>query len=127
MVVEGFPDINADGHQDVLIACRHHASLLAFNGQTGALLWHYDAGGQKSKMLHRPMALGDIDGDQIEDYGTLAFSYNGWALRPPQPDQRSLDVVSGKTGKRISRRLLPAKLFDVAKGMELSSACQAWL
>ena len=125
VVVEGFPDINADGHQDVLIACRHHASLLAFNGQTGALLWHYDAGGQKSKMLHRPMALGDIDGDQIEDYGTLAFSYNGWALRPPQPDQRSLDVVSGKTGKRISRRLLPAKLFDVPKGMELSSACQA--
>ena len=120
-VVEGFPDINADGHQDVLIACRQHASLLAFNGQTGALLWHYDAGGQKSKMLHRPMALGDIDGDQIEDYGTLAFN-NGWALQPSQPDQRSLDVVSGRTGKRISRRLLPAKLF-VAKGI-LSSACQ---
>ena len=140
-MVEGFPDVNADGHQDVLIACRRQAVLFAFNGKNGALLWYYNAGisGAQSKTIHRPMPLGDLDGDDVEDYGSLFINFGvtdnltkisdrvlmGMGKKTNTNVVRSLDVVSGKTGKRISRRFMPATLFDAPQAAQLSSACQS--
>ena len=126
VVVEGFPDVNDDQRQDVLIACRTQAVLFAFDGKNGAVLWSYNAGisGEQSRAIHRPIALGDIDGDKVEDFGSMFFSRSDMQN---VKSKRWMDAISGKTGKRIWRRLMPAELFDVPAKFHRPIACQTKL
>ena len=123
VVTAGFPDINDDGRQDVMIASRRDAVLLAFDGKDGDLLWHYNAGilNEQSRTIHKPISLGDIDGDKVNDYGCLFFSF---AMGNKPNPTRWLDAVSGKTGQRIWRRSLATTLFDVPPKMYQPSSCQ---
>ena len=124
MVVQGFPDINSDAEQDVLIASRRQAVLFAFDGRKGELLWHYNAGLRDelpdTRTIRQPISLGDIDADGIPDFGCI---FSG------QKDRREkvlrwMDAVSGKTGERIWRRRLPAELFKTAAKAKYPSFCQ---
>ena len=122
-VAAGFPDINDDGQQDVMIACRTQAVLFAFDGKDGKILWHYNAGvlNEQSRTFHSPQSLGDIDGDNIDDFRCQFFSY---AMGNNPNPSRWMDAVSGKTGERIWRRDLPTELFDVPAKMYQPSFCQ---
>ena len=122
MVTHGFPDINGDGIQEVMIADDSHPTLIAFDGKTGELLWHYRAiptnGKNKraySSAMHMPRNIGDIDGDGIEDFATY--------FRRGKKVEQWLDAVSGKTGKQIWRRQLPKQLVGNS-GYLLSEFCQ---
>ncbi|TWU34583.1 Serine/threonine-protein kinase PrkC [Novipirellula aureliae] len=123
IVATNFPDINEDGQQDVMIACRHQAVLFAFDGEDGTLLWHYNAGilNEQSKTIHSPMSLGDIDGDKIDDFGCQFFSFTMGNTSNPK---RWIDAVSGKTGERIWQRSMPTELFDVPASTYRPSFCQ---
>ena len=123
VLVEGFPDINTDGVQDVLIACRTQAVLLAFNGKNGNLLWSHNAGksGWQSKTLHQPIGLGDIDGDTIEDF---AYQFYNFKINRKSPPTRWMAAVSGKTGKRIWNRSIPSETFDTPANMTRPPCCQ---
>ena len=123
-VTHGFPDINADGQPDVLIANHSHPSLLSFDGKSGELLWHYVATPTKtsskekrpySGAIHSPRPIGDIDGDGVLDFAIYFCSGKNV--------QQWLDAISGKTGKRIWRKQLPAKLVAQAS-YNLSTFCQ---
>jgi len=123
-VTHGFPDINADGQPDVLIANHSHPSLLSFDGKSGELLWHYVATPTKtsskekrpySGAIHSPRPIGDIDGDGVLDFAIY--------FRSGKNVQQWLDAISGKTGKRIWRKQLPAKLVAQAS-YNLSTFCQ---
>ena len=120
-VAHGFPDINADGFREVMIANQSHPSVLVFDGKTGKLLWHYvstlPAGEARaySGALRMPHNLGDIDGDGISDFATY--------FRRGEDVEQWLDAVSGKSGKRIWRKQLPKKLVGKT-GYNLSAFCQ---
>ena len=120
-VAEGFPDINGDGQPDVMIACRKQTVLLAFNGKTGSLLWYYHAGGTSviKTTLHKPIPLGDIDSDNVADFGCMFYTSDS-GKKP----RRWMDAVSGKTGKRIWRRSMPKEWFDTPANVLRPSFCQ---
>ena len=116
-----FPDINADGYPEILVPNDLHPTLIVVDGKTGELLWRYLAtpstGDPRaySGALHMPLDIGDVDGDGFEDFATC--------FRAGMKFEQWLDVVSGKTGKRIWRRQLPAKPLGES-GNILTSFCQ---
>ena len=125
-IAKGFPDVNADGQPDIMIACDHHPALIVFDGQTGDLLWHYNAGSSSknhlSKTLHAPTPLGDIDGDSVPDFSCMFYSKPKTGR--PKKSKRWIDAVSGKTGKRIWRNQIPAMRYKTPQSRTFSQLCQ---
>ena len=128
VVTPGFPDINADGEQEVLVACHTRPLLFVLDGATGKLLWHYIAAPttHKEDSIHQhvsggglyvPRDIGDVDGDGTPDFAMQFYSEGNRFVF------RWLDAISGKTGKRIWRTDFPKSYFNQGK-LTVPSACQ---
>lgn len=108
------PDLNGDGHGDLLITARHFPGLLAVSGVDGSTLWWHKnelnvpaADGQLRHgfALGQPMVT-DIDDDGVDDV------ILGAMLQPQQyldddeqrvdlPAETRVQAVSGQTGRLI--------------------------
>ena len=122
VVVEGFSDVTGDGKLDVLVACMNQTATFAFDGVSGEPIWHYvsdtsvpeeERHGRHNLVatVERPQLIGDIDSDGSTDFACIYCSKSHNTV------YRWADAVSGKTGKRIWRKELPEKWFDVGKAV----------
>ena len=107
-------DVTGDDTDDVFIGGRS-ATFKAIDGRTGSVLWEYlpyDAGldyVNDTTLLNFYTAqwIADIDGDQVDD---LVTAYGGFVkARRGDPDRPAgyLMVLSGKTGRTISKVAMP--------------------
>lgn len=108
-----FKDLDADGHPDVVIAGRI-AEMVAISGFTGKVLWRFDPGVERNHYkkagwwnFYHPQWIPDQDKDGVEDL--LASNGGDVTIEPYNPDRPVgyLVVVSGRTGKMISRAPMP--------------------
>ncbi len=102
-------DLNNDGVQDVFIGGRS-ATLFALNGKNGEIIWKFDRtkGGVKWFNFYNSQFIKDQDGDGVED---ILVSNGGNVMAEPFDKKArmpgNLVVLSGKSGKLLSRAQVP--------------------
>ncbi|MEZ4829714.1 MAG: hypothetical protein R3C61_26030 [Bacteroidia bacterium] len=106
-------DINGDGVMDAFIGGRS-AELKAINGKNGLVIWEFmkTTSTQEPREagwfnFYNPQFIPDQDGDEMED---ILVSNGGDVLAEPFDPKRpagSLVLLSGKTGKLISKAPMP--------------------
>ncbi|MGE3409192.1 MAG: protein kinase [Pirellulales bacterium] len=134
-----------DGDQeclgDIVIALRHQPALLAFSSEDGRRLWSYAPEFSRltvwpgrspfprwfGTVVGEPLVMPDLDGDGVVDFliGKLVLNNTDKDGQPiPLADQpcRTIDAVSGKTGKQIWQYELDDRWFDLPKGVQIPLA-----
>ncbi len=78
--VAGVRDVNGDGHDDVVIGApgffSNDGRVTCYSGATGATLWNF-TGPSDSALGTAVAAIGDVDGDGIDDVAAGAPAYSG--------------------------------------------------
>ena len=94
-------DVNADGHDDVIIGDYHAAGVsgmaYVYSGQTGELLHSWIGGSGYSGLGRQVAGLGDIDDDGFDDVVVSAF----WESVEDVPFVGRVYAYSGSTGDVI--------------------------
>ena len=118
-VVSPAPDLDDDGVADVVLACRHRASLLALSGSNGQPLWLFsrraaqeiETGGLvRSTSLGQPLVR-DVNADGVVDF-VVATAHLDSRQAGKVRANNSVEAVSGVDGKSLWHRELPAAWFD---------------
>lgn len=135
------PQLDGDqkGMGDILIALRHQPALFAFSSEDGRLLWCYAATLPESPdltprgnatwfgtVVGEPQVVADLDDDGVSDLIACLLVLEAGAAEKPlavsDRPRRTIDAVSGKTGKRIWQYELDDRWFDLPKGVEIPLA-----
>ena len=120
-VTGGPVDLDGDGENDVVIAFREQAWMLAVSGRTGKVLWLAKRGADIDRpsttpMRHRmlrsatlapPLAAGDLNDDGTPDLIAMFGDIGDYNLRRAGPDlvpaTRWIEAISGTNGETLWR------------------------
>jgi hypothetical protein len=125
-------DLDGDGSEDVLMAARHQAWLMAISGQSGRLLWLADRRGEENRALDKdawgvrgtsavlnpPLIVNDLDGDGAVDCVVTLADLSADYMNAT----RWIEAISGRSGATVWRHDLPAELFALPSGVEVPYA-----
>lgn len=134
-------DLDGDGTPDLVWALRHQPALLAVSGKDGHQFWSHRsdlAGNREDRGTDQPPdpgeggvvgdpALVDLDGDHVPDVlGT--FVAKDWEKRSQgwvPIERRSIEAVSGRTGRPLWQAALDGKWF-LPSGTSTIPAAAQW-
>jgi hypothetical protein len=131
------PDLNGDGLEDIVIAARHQAWVMAVSAENGSVLWIAARGANvkpepmpsyaaysnrtPSAVLEAPIVVTDVDQDGTPD---LLATFVDEGQQPGRPDlARWMECLSGKTGHSLWRFDLDHAWFQLPHGVEVPEAC----
>lgn len=146
-VVRNAPDLDGDRLEDVIVAARHQAWVMAISGRDGKLLWFAGRGADvvavdprrqppysysnrsPSAVLGTPLVVKDLDADDTPDLlasfaderGSTPASEN---IEPPL--RRWLECLSGKSGETLWKYEYDPAWFALPAGVEIPREAQ-WM
>ena len=140
-VVRDAPDLDGDGVEDLIVAARHQAWILAASSRDGRILWLAARGsdvanppGQpqgalaarnSSAVLGSPAIASDLNGDGVPEL-VATFVDEGPNPQAAKGPLRWVECLSGKTGRPLWRFDLDDSWFQLPAGVEMPESGK-WL
>ena len=127
-------DINGDGVEDVILAARHQAWLMAVSGNGDAVLWFAPRSERLSQtkvaqnrfadrmmcsvVWHEPLVIPDRDADGVPDLIAVMVDLPLSSRESPNPTSfhRWIEAISGRSGKTIWTADLSDAIFELPDG-----------